>query len=398
MSRRLLPLLTALALATAACGEASDATTSADTAATTEAGTAEGGDGGAPSAVASSYPLAWIAGEVAPEAELTDLSRGGGDPHDFELSPSQREAMEAADVVLYLGAVDFMPQVEEAAADATGIVVDASEVAGEDRLLTGGEAHAHEGEGEDHAEDEEHADEGEDHADEEEHADEATPTEATNTSLETSTEGDEHADEGEAHADEGDDHADEGDDHAEEGDDHGGEGAVDPHMWFDPSIMADYAVATGEAFAEADPENADTYTENAAAVAEEMAALQGELDDLLGGDCTFDEAIVSHEAFGYLLEPYDKVEHGVTGVDAEAGATSGELAELVEEVEAEGLEHVLTDVLEGRAGAEALANEAGVELLEVNSLDVVDDEAAEIGYPDLARQQAEAFATALGCA
>lgn len=330
MSRRLLPLLAALALFAAACG-GSETASSTEAEAPADATTAEGGDGKALTAVASSYPLAWIAGEVAPEAELTDLSRGGGDPHDFELSPSQREAMEASDVVLYLGDVDFMPQVEEATADATGIVVDASEVAGEDRLLTG-EAHAHEGE-----------------------------------------EGDEHADEG-------------------------GEGVVDPHMWFDPSIMADYAVTTGEAFAEADPGTADTYTENAAAVAEEMDALQTELDELLGGDCTFDEAIVSHEAFGYLLEPYDKVEHGVTGVDAEAGATSGELAELVEEVEAEGFEHVLSDVLEGREGAEALASETGVELLDVNSLDVVDDQTAEVGYPDLVRQQAEAFATALGCA
>ncbi len=357
MSRRLLPLLAALALFAAACG-GSETASSTEAEAPADATTAEGGDGKALTAVASSYPLAWIAGEVAPEAELTDLSRGGGDPHDFELSPSQREAMEASDVVLYLGDVDFMPQVEEATADATGIVVDASEVAGEDRLLTG-EAHAHEDE------------EGD------EHADEATPTEATNTMQ---SEDEEHADEGDEHADEG------------------GEGVVDPHMWFDPSIMADYAVATGEAFAEADPGTADTYTENAAAVAEEMDALQTELDELLGGDCTFDEAIVSHEAFGYLLEPYDKVEHGVTGVDAEAGATSGELAELVEEVEAEGFEHVLSDVLEGREGAEALASETGVELLDVNSLDVVDDQTAEVGYPDLVRQQAEAFATALGCA
>lgn len=384
MSRRLLPLLTALALATAACGEASDATTSADTAATTEAGTAEGGDGGAPSAVASSYPLAWIAGQVAPDAELTDLSRGGGDPHDFELSPSQREAMEAADVVLYLGDVDFMPQVEQAAADATGTVVDASEVAGEDRLIYGAGHDDHGDEGDDHADEE-----GDEHSDEEgdEHSDEV-PSEATNTSYQSEEEeGDEHSDE------DGDEHSD------EEGDEHEGEGgeAVDPHMWFDPSIMADYAVATGEAFAEADPDGAETYTENAAAVSEEMDALQTELDDMLGGDCTFDEAIVSHEAFGYLLDPYDKVEHGVTGVDAEAGATSGELAELVEEVEEEGFEHVLTDVLEGRAGAEALASETGVELLEVNSLDVVDDETAEAGYPDLVRQQAESFATALGC-
>lgn len=354
MSPRLLPLLAVLALSAAACAGAESASP-ADGAG---ASTSDAGAAAAPSTVASSYPLAWIAGQVAPDAELTDLSRGGGDPHDFELSPSQREAMESSDVVLYLGAVDFMPQVEEAVTDAGGIVVDASEVAGEDRLLDG-DAHAHEGEGE------------------EEHADETSSAGADAGSSEDEDHADEDGDE---------EHSD------EEG------GVVDPHMWFDPSIMGDYATATGEAFAEADPDNAETYTQNAAAVAEDMTALQTELDETLGGDCTFDEAIVSHEAFGYLLAPHDKVEHGVTGVDAEAGASGGELAELVEEIEAEGFGHILADVLEGRADAEALAGETGVELLDVNSLDVVDDETAAIGYPDLVRQQADAFATALGCA
>lgn len=338
MSRRLLPLLAVLALLAAACGGSASGSAS-DAADATDAA-APGGDGPV-TAVASSYPLAWVAEQVAPDAEITDLSESGTDPHDFQLSPSQREAMETSDVVLYMGDIDFMPQVEQAVDSAQGAVVSAAEVAG-DRVLRGAE-HAHEEEGEEHAE-----------------------------------EGSEHADEGSEHADEG------------------GE-VVDPHMWFDPSIMADVATATGAAFAQADPDNAATYEQNAADLTEQMTALQTELDDLLGGDCTFDEVIVSHEAFNYLLEPYGKTEHGVTGVDAEAGAASGELAELVEEIESEGFQHVVTDVLEGREDAEALAREAGVELLEANSLDVVDPEQAEVGYPDLLRQQAETFATALGC-
>ena len=188
-----------------------------------------------------------------------------------------------------------------------------------------------------------------------------------------------------------------GDEHAgEESGEHGDE-AIDAHMWFDAEIMADVADRVGEAFAAADPSRAEMYRQNATSVRGELMAVREELDDLLGGPCTFDEAVVSHQAYGYLLRPFGRTQHGVTGINPEAGASSAELTELVAEIKAKGIGHVLVEPVEGRSDAEVVAREAGVELLEVSPLDAVTDAEASTAFPELLRQQARRFATALGC-
>ncbi|MDQ3353465.1 MAG: metal ABC transporter substrate-binding protein [Actinomycetota bacterium] len=319
--RRLIALLAPLPLLAATCGESE----------TAAPGTGE------VSAVAAVYPLAWVAEQVAPDADVSLLSSGGLEAHDLEITPDQRQAIETSDVALFVGNIGYQPQVEDAIADAGGEVVSLAEVAGPDRLLEPVE--------------EAHADEG-----------------------------------GEAGAGEA-----EGEDAGEE------EATVDPHIWFNPAVMADAAGRTGEAFATADPDNAETYRTNAEELVAELAALEEELAEILGGECRHQEAIVSHQAYGYLLDPFGVIQHGVTGINPEAGASSGELGELVSEIEAEGFEYVLTEPVEGREGAETVAREAGVELLEITPLDAVTEDQAESGLVSLIREQAEQFALALGC-
>lgn len=332
--RRVLAVLAPLAVLLASCG---------DETAAPGAGSDGGSGGDRVAAVAAVYPLAWIAEEVAPEAEVTLLNAGGLEAHDLEITPSQRRGIETAEVVLFVGDIGYQPQVEAAIESAEGEVVSLAEVAGPDRLLE--------------------------------------PVEDAH--------GDEHA--GEAEESGEGDEADEADEHADE------EAVVDPHIWFDPEVMAETALRTGEAFATSDPDNASTYRDNATALSEELADLQGEFKETLGGDCRHGEAIVSHQAYGYLLGPYGIEQHGVTGINPEAGASSAELAEIVEEIEREGFEHVLTEPVEGREGAETVAREAGVDLLEISPLDAVAPDQAETGFITLAREQAEQFATALGC-
>ena len=327
MRRWLSPLLLFSVLA-AGCG--ADPSRSAE-----PPGAAEVTGGEEVRAVAAVYPLAWIAGQVAPEAEVNLLNQGAHEAHDLDISPPQRAAIETAHVVLYMGDIGYQPQVEDAIPAAQGQVVSATGVAGEQALLAASaEAHAHEEE--------------------------------------------------EAHEDE---------------DGHAGEGAggIDPHLWFDPSVMAEFAVAVGESFSAADAENAESYQQNAEDVRAEMEALGEDLDMILGEECRFDEAIVSHAAYAYLLEPYGLTQHAVTNVGAEGDASAGELAEIVGEIRTEGFTHVLAEPVEGREGAEAVATETDVELLEIFPLDTVTDEQAATGLPDLVRAQAEAFASALGC-
>lgn len=303
--RRLAGLLATVALALPACAEAASRPD-------------------APTAVATVYPLSWLVAQVAPDATLTSVAQGGQGPHDVELSPGQRVAIEQADVVVFLGDIGFQPQVEDAVRASDAAVVAVNEVVG-DNLLRAGGAHGHE------------------HDDEDEHT-----------------------------------------------------AAVDPHVWFDPTLMAAVAEATGEAFAHVDAAGAAGYRERAAAVAEQLAALDAELDALLD-DCAHDEAIVSHEAYGYLLEPRGLSQHGIAGLTPEAGASPQSLAELAAEIRAEGIAFVLAEPVEGRADAEALAGETGVELLEIQPLEAVTAEQAARGYPALLREQAQRFATALEC-
>jgi zinc transport system substrate-binding protein len=74
--------------------------------------------------VASFYPLEEAAeraggGRVA----VTDLTTPGVEPHDLELTPDDVEAIDTADVVLYLGE-GFQPAIEAAVKDAGGTAVD----------------------------------------------------------------------------------------------------------------------------------------------------------------------------------------------------------------------------------------------------------------------------------
>ncbi len=275
--------------------------------------------GGAPAqqqdgvlAVSTVFPLAWIAQQVAPDAQHVFLGQGGQEPHDLELSPGDRQAVETADVLLYLGDIGFQPQVEQAAAEAaSGEVVAVSEAVGEGAL-------------------------------------------------------------------------------------HAREDTVDPHVWFDAGLMARVAARTGEAFAAADPGGAAAYEANATALAADLELLDRELAAVLSG-CRFSEAIVSHEAYGYLLEPHGLAQRGIAGTNPEAGASPAQLAELTEHIRTTGVTAVIAEPVEGRTDAEALAQEAGVRLLEINPLEIVSDQEFEVGYIELLRQQASTFAQALEC-
>lgn len=159
-----------------------------------------GGSGGEPGAdrsvVAAFYPLAFAAQQVASDAEVTNLTPAGAEPHDLELSARDVERVREADLVLYLAG--FMPALDDAITRRARALdlLDGLE------LLEGAD--------------------------------------------------DEHG-----HGDEGDDEHGE-DEHGEENEtDHGSDEAVDPHVWLDPMRFA--AIAERIAGELGDPEAAATF-------------------------------------------------------------------------------------------------------------------------------------------
>src|SRR5437870_6300798 len=82
------------------------------------------GTSGRVSVVGSFYPLAWAAEQVGgARVDVLDLTPPGVEAHDTNLSARQVAEVDNADVVLILGYLGFQPQVEQAARQASGGVI-----------------------------------------------------------------------------------------------------------------------------------------------------------------------------------------------------------------------------------------------------------------------------------
>lgn len=161
------------------------------------------------------------------------IVEGAGSPHTYALKPSQAQMLEDADLVFWIGheLEAFLEKPLEAiATNARSVeLMDAHDLV-KLEFREGGAFDSHE-----HDDEEEHAD----HEDHDDH---------------------DH----EKHADH-DDH----DDHAH--------GSYNPHIWLDPINAKALVHEIEEALAKADPDNAETYETNAAALADRLDQLNAEV-------------------------------------------------------------------------------------------------------------------------
>lgn len=171
--------------------------------------------------------------------------------------------------------------------------------------------------------------------------------------------------EGEAHAH---DHESE-----EEGANAGHSHTVDPHVWLDP-VLAQTEVSTiAEGLAEADPDNAEDYLENAGIYNGKLNELDEAYRAAFEGteNRTF---VTQHAAFAYLAARYDLNQISVTGLNAEVEPSAAALATLSDYVKANNISHIYFENNASSQTAEALAEEVGVELAVLSPLEGITEE------------------------
>ena len=280
---------------------------------------------------------------VGDDAEVEVLMPIGADPHDFELSARQAAGLRDAEVVVangldleigLLGALD-------AAVDDGATLIEVGELLA-DPLPFGGHAH------------------------------------------------------------DDDDHGHEDDDHGHSHDDDHGHGDYDPHFWHDPVRTAEVLPVFAEQLAEALPAlDAEELSERTEALADDLVALDAELAEIFA-EVPEDRRylITNHDSFGYLADRYGFEVIGVVipGGDTLASPSPGDLAGLVHEIEGHDLPAIFAENIVAATLAEALADEAAIDV-EVVSL--YTDSLGEAGsgaetYPDMLRTNAGLIADALG--
>jgi len=221
----------------------------------------------------------------------------GASPHEYSLRPSEASALQAADLVFWIGP-DLTPWLTDTigtlAPDA--VVTELMEADGtiELEFREGAlfEAHDHD----DHGDDDDH----DDHGDNDDH------------------------DEAES---------------GHEGHDHG---AHDPHAWLSPKNAMNWLNVIAGQLSAVDPDNAGAYFANAAAGRTEIKTLIGEvtatLDPVRGG-----QFIVFHDAYQYFEMDFDFPASGAISISDASDPSPARIAKIQARIAEQGIDCVLAE-------------------------------------------------------
>lgn len=176
-------------------------------------------------------------------------------------------------------------------------------------------------------------------------------------------------------------------------------GACDPHFWGDPTNVIIWAQNITDAFAAADPTNAQTYQANAAAYIEQLEALDAELEALFA---TLPEdarrIVTNHDFLSYFAARYgfEVIGTVIPSVSSLAEPAPQDVAELVAVIEQEGVRTIFAEVSDAAQLAQVIASDADdvtVATLYSDSLSAPDGPAAT--YLDYMRANASTITEAL---
>jgi zinc transport system substrate-binding protein len=173
-------------------------------------------------------------------------------------------------------------------------------------------------------------------------------------------------------------------DHRGDGEEGHDAAAHDPHFWLDPLRLASVGDALAERLAEVDPDAADTFERNAAALRADLEQLDQEIETGLA-DCAVRTLVTSHDAFGYLADRYGLEVVGISGLSPSQEPEPAQLAQIAELVDSEGVTTVYTETLVDPSVAETVADEAGVQTAVLDPVEGLSDESAGEDYLSVMR-------------
>lgn len=180
--------------------------------------------------------------------------------------------------------------------------------------------------------------------------------------------------------------------HVEEGSHDGHAHEEDPHVWLDP-VLAQVQVQTIMAsLQKADPKNKDVYEENGQAYIEELKTLDQEFEEAFEG-ATFRSFVTEHAAFGYLAHRYDLTQLSIAGLSTENEPSPVQLAKLDQLINEQNIEVIYRNSDSSTNIADTLAQETGIEVDILHSLESVTEKDIEAGadYLSLMRNNIDAL-------
>lgn len=134
----------------------------------------------------------------------------------------------------------------------------------------------------------------------------------------------------------------------------------DPHTWLDPVLVGQEAVLIGNLLAEADPERASYYNENASKLQQQYQDLADKYRPIF--EKTRSKTFVTqHTAFSYMAKRYGLQQLGIAGVSEEE-PNPRQLAEIKEFVDTYDVKTIFVEKGKSDKLAQTLKSSTGVDL------------------------------------
>lgn len=264
-----------------------------------------------PLVVATTTVLCDLTQQIAQDTvDLTCLLDPGQDPHVYEVTPSDRRAIEDADLILD-GGYNYVPALSRLlSTNNTVTQVAVYEVAVPNPLM--GASHDHEHDDHGHAEHEH---------DDPNHTPEAAPESAA----------------------------------AEED-------VPDPHVWHDAQNGAAIAEVVAANLTQVAPTHAELYRQNTDAIVDDLRAIETWIQAQVA---TVPEAqrrlVTTHDSFRYYAQAYDfMVQGALAGLSTEQRPSASQITALVNQVKASDVPAIFAEVTTNRQLIETVAKDAQV--------------------------------------
>ncbi|MBP1922062.1 zinc transport system substrate-binding protein [Halorubrum alkaliphilum] len=175
---------------------------------------------------------------------------------------------------------------------------------------------------------------------------------------------------------------------------------VDPHVWVDPVLAGEMVENIADAIVEVDPDNEETYRENAAAYRERLDAVHESFSEMTASADRDVAILAGHDSFGYLEERYDFELYTPVGVSPEEEPSQNDIADAIEFVNEHDIDVVLYDHFESPNLAETIVeNSQATETATVTPAEGTTSEWADEGYgwvEQMTEVTLPSFARALG--
>ncbi len=153
------------------------------------------------------------------------------------------------------------------------------------------------------------------------------------------------------------------------------EGLPNPHAWMSPNNALVYIENIRQAFVAQDPENAETYNENAARYADEIRALDAPLRaklDQIPEDKRW--LVTSEGAFGYLAQDYNLKEAYLWPINADEQGSPQQVKKLIDKIREYNIPVIFSESTISDKPAKQVAKETGANYGGVLYVDSLSDQ------------------------